>query len=352
LTRLANLRIGYVPYGPTFDFPADRRRFCFYARERNIPFEIARPSEAYDVVVLSQAADVSVWSRYPRGRTKIVFDFVDSYLSIPRRDLKGRFRGLAKFASGQNRRLRLNYWTALEDMCRRADATVCGTAEQQKAIRPFCPNAHVILDSQSLAVRGCKEDYRAGEVLNFVWEGLGHNLGHLLEIREVLQDVRSKRPFVLHAVTELSYGRFLGRRFGKHSTLDDAQRIWPGMYLYQWHESTFPAIVRSCDLALIPIPLGDPFCAGKPENRLLLFWRMGMPVLASATPAHNRALQDSGLEKGLTSPQEWREALERFMSDEETRRRAGQTGRTFAETFHSNEKWLARWDQVFCSILQ
>jgi glycosyltransferase involved in cell wall biosynthesis len=352
LNWFENLRIGYVPYGPTFEFPADRRRFCYYARERNIPFEIAQPSEVYDVVVLSQAADISVWSQYPRGRTKVVFDFVDSYLSIPKRDLKGMLRGLAKFASGQNRRLRLNYRTALEDMCRRADATVCGTAEQRATILPFCPNVHVILDSQSIAVRGWKEDYRAGDVFHFAWEGLAHNLWHLLEIKEALQDLRRKRPFLIHVVTEMRYGRFLGRQFGKRSTIDDASKIWPGICLYTWHESTFPAIVRSCDLALIPIPLKDPFCAGKPENRLLLFWRMGMPVLASGTPAHNRAFQEAGLGTGLTSPQEWREALDEYMSNEQARKRAGQSGRTFAETFHSNDKWLTRWDEVFRSILQ
>lgn len=346
-----NLRVGYVPYGPKLDFPADRRRFCHYARERNLAFEIAQPSANYDVVVLSQAADVSVWSRHPRGRTKIVFDFVDSYFSIPRGDLKGLFRGLAKFATGQNRHLRVNYRTALEDMCRRADVTVCGTEEQRASILPFCPNAHVILDSQTIAVRGAKEGYRAGEVFHFVWEGLGHNLVHLLEIREALQTLQRKKPFIIHAITELQYGRFLSRKFSKRNTLNDAAKIWPGMFLYAWHESTFPAIVRSCDLALIPIPLRDPFCAGKPENRLLLFWRMGMPVLASATPAHNRALQEAGLGKGLNSSQEWLEALEEYMSDEQVRRSAGQTGKKFAESVHSDEKWLARWDQVFCSVL-
>jgi glycosyltransferase involved in cell wall biosynthesis len=352
LTWFKKLRVGYVPYGPSFEFPADRRRFCHYARQRQLPFEIAQPSEVYDVVVLSQAADVSIWSQYPRGRTKIVFDFVDSYLSIPRGDLKGKLRGVAKFASGQNRRLRLNYWEALQDMCRRAEAVVCGTAEQQASILPFCPNVHVILDSQTIAVRGVKEDYGVGEVVHLVWEGLGHNLGHLLEIREVLEDLQRKRPFRIHAITELQYGRFLGRKFGKHSTIDDASKIWPGMCLYTWHESTFPAIVRSCDLALIPIPLQDPFCAGKPENRLLLFWRMGMPVLASATPAHNRALQEAGLGRGVTSPQEWRDALDEYISDEQVRKRAGQAGRRFAESVHSDERWLARWDQVFCSVLK
>jgi len=37
---------------------------------------------------------------------------------------------------------------------------------------------------------------------------------------------------------------------------------------------------------VIPAVLGEPMFAGKPENKLLLFWRMGMPVITSSTAAY------------------------------------------------------------------
>src|SRR5438309_1369823 len=117
MRRLQNLRIGYVPCTPSFAAPGDRRRFCYYAAKRNLQFEIAQPSQTYDIVVLTQSADLSFWSRYPRGRTKIVFDFIDSYLALPRFDTKSLLRGVVKFAIGQNRRLLLNYKQGLEQMC-------------------------------------------------------------------------------------------------------------------------------------------------------------------------------------------------------------------------------------------
>ena len=94
MKSLRELRIGYAPCSTTFEAPGDRRRFCYYAKKRNIPFEIARPSQAYDIVVVTQTADVSLWRQYPRERAKIIFDFVDSYLAIPRFDLKGLLRGV------------------------------------------------------------------------------------------------------------------------------------------------------------------------------------------------------------------------------------------------------------------
>ncbi|MBZ5570403.1 MAG: hypothetical protein LAO09_00810 [Acidobacteriia bacterium] len=302
-------------------------------------------------MVVTQTADVSLWRQYPRERAKIIFDFVDSYLAIPRFDLKGLLRGAAKFAVGQNRRLLLNYTRGVEEMCRRADAVICTTEEQKQRILPLCPNVHTILDLHGSVVRARKKGYTSDEVFHFVWEGLPGNLWHLLEIKEALQDLQRTRPFVIHVITALQYGRYLNGRLLKRNALDDARKIFPNTYLYAWNERTFSAIACSCDLALVPIPLHDPLCAGKPENRLLLFWRMGMPVLASSTVAHMRAMQESGLTMACGTGEEWRAALEYYTSNEYARREAGQRGRAFAEERHSEEKTLASWDKVFDSVL-
>lgn len=76
-----------------------------------------------------------------------------------------------------------------------------------------------------------------------------------------------------------------------------------------------------------------------------------MPVLTSATPAHTRTMRECGLDMALTSQQEWREALDYYTSDEPARKHAGQAGRAFAETRHSEERTLTLWDDVFRSIL-
>jgi glycosyltransferase involved in cell wall biosynthesis len=347
---LKELRIAYVPFGPTFDFPGDRRRFCFYASARNLAFEIARPGETYDVVVLTQAADLTFWSSHPRGRTKIIFDFPDSYLSIPKFDGKAMLRGLAKFAVRQNQRLRLSYRSTLEAMCSRADATICCTPEQRERILPFSKNVHVILDAHFAVVRSFKDDYTADRVFHFVWEGLAHNLEHLSEIRDSLRDLLQKRPFLIHAITQLEYRKFLGGKLGRRNTVDEARKIWPEILLYTWNERTFSGIVRSCDMALIPIPQHDPFCTEKPENRVLLFWRAGMPVLASATAAHRRVMKECGLDMAPATNEDWRQALELYTSDEEARRHAGLTGRAFAETHYREENMLSLWDGAFQSL--
>ena len=125
--NLKNLKIGYVPMNRNFNSPGDLRRFYYYAKKRNLKFEYADPSQNYDLVILTQSADITIWSEYSKGNCKVIFDIVDSYMSVPKWHLKGLFRGLAKYFVGQTRNLRLNYRKALEAMCQRADAVVCST---------------------------------------------------------------------------------------------------------------------------------------------------------------------------------------------------------------------------------
>ncbi|MDO9372331.1 MAG: glycosyltransferase [Gammaproteobacteria bacterium] len=341
------LRIGYVPMTPALDAPGDRRRFVHYARARNLRFEIADPSREYDVVILSQRADLSVWSRYPKGR--LVYDLIDSYLAIPRGDIKGRLRGLAKFVTRQSHYPQLDHWKAIEAMCQRADAVVCSTEEQKRDISPFCSNVHIILDAHSMVTRTVKHDYAASQPFRLVWEGMPQTLGSLDLIRSALEKLRQKHPVELHLVTDIEYYRYLGR-YGRSSTLKAARRIFPDVHLHEWKEEDCADIICACDIAVIPLVLDDPFIAGKPENKLLLFWRMGMPVVASATPAYVRAMQGAGLDLTCRDKEQWLPALERLLADEAARCDAGCRGKTYADHEFGEDRLLARWDAVFASL--
>ncbi len=341
------LRVGYVPLSEELEGPGDKRRFCHYARKRGVRFEIADPTRRYDVVVVSEAGDLSVWAEYEKG--KVIFDFVDSYLAEPRTSPKALLRGLARYVTGKNRRLRLNHWTALEEMCRRSDAVICSTEEQRLQLIRLCPNVHTILDVHTM-YNGLKRDYKAGEVFNLVWEGMPHNVSFFRELGGILGEIAANRPIALHLITALRYRQHMNR-FGPRSMIDEVQGIFDPIYLYQWNEKTCPAILISCDMALIPVPLENPFAAGKPENKLLLLWRLGLPVVVSATPAYARTMSSANLAMACSTPIEWKETLTRYISDEHARQEAGSRGRAFVEANHDEQQLLARWDALFESVL-
>jgi glycosyltransferase involved in cell wall biosynthesis len=342
------LRIGYAPYDASLSQPADRRRFPCYAERRGLEFELADPRRAYDVVVITPRADLNLWSRRPQSE-KLVFDIVDSYLDIPKTNPKALLRGPAKFAAGEARHPFFSWRHSLESMLERADAVTCATPEQATAIEPMCANVHAILDFHSRLIRRTKEDYRAGSPFQLVWEGLGENVRWFGRIEAALAEVNRRHPLVLHLITAPEYKAFM-QRFGRRRTSRIAARHFKNVQIHRWSEETLSPVATGFDLAVIPLPLDRPLERGKPENKLISFWRMGMPVVASSTPAYRRAMAGAGQDLCCESEEQWARVLQRLISSQDAREDAGQTGQAFAELQYSDERLLEVWDRVFESL--
>ncbi len=345
----ARPRIGYVPYGASdAQHPADIRRFVSYAKARNLQYEVAQPSKCYDVVVLNETSDIGVWANYQDG--KIVFDFIDSYLAIPRTDVKQLFRGLVWYANGRHSRLCVDFKGALQTMCRRADAVVCTTDEQKRDISAFCRNVHIILDIHDNVARTRKQDYAASRSFNLVWEGLPSNISQLGAIGSLLREVSQRKPITLHVVTDMDRPGALPFLPRINST-EVVGKIFDNVILHRWDETTLATIVTQSDAAVIPIFTGDPLTRGKPGNKLALLWRMGMPVVTSATPSYRRMQEAAGLEYlACDSDADWLAAFDRLMTDEMARREAGERGHAFVTEHLRTDKLLNLWDDVFSSI--
>jgi glycosyltransferase involved in cell wall biosynthesis len=344
------LSIGYASKSADLGAPGDRRRFVHYAARRGIAFEIAHRSKRYDLVVATAMTDLGVWRSLPPD-IPLVFDLVDSYLAVPRTQWRAALRGVAKFAFRRTRGLHLDYRGLIEDMCRRADAVVCATEEQRQDILAHCPNVHVILDFQTEIPAAERTRYAAGDPFRLVWEGLPWNLAAFQEIRAALRDVASRHPLALDVVTALERPRLfddLGR-----SPTEPWARPFLGIddvTFHAWTRENFAATCARADLAVIPLSLEDPFMRGKPENKLVGFWRQGLPVVTSATPAYERAMRGAGLDLTCRTPAEWVEALERLVTSEPMRAEAGRRGHGYAEAEYGEAVLLARWDRVLASL--
>lgn len=343
------MRIGYAPYGRDLTSPADRRRFPYYAEKRGIAFELADPESAYDVVIVTPRADLRRWTAYRPGEAKLVFDIVDSYLDIPRTNPKAILRGPAKFAAGESSTPFFSWRRALERVLERADAATCATPEQARAIERFCANVHPILDFQTNLISAVKQDYAAGAPFKLVWEGLGENVRWFSEIAAPLAELASRRPLQLHLATAVRFKQ-LSQRFWVRDTIEIARRWFDDVRIHPWTEGGVAGVATACDLAVIPLPLDRPFERGKPESKLVSFWRMGMPTITSATPAYRRVMDAAGQRLYCASEAEWREALERLAGDRDARERAGRAGREFADAEYADERLLAKWDRMLESL--
>lgn len=344
-------RIGYAANSSTLSHPADRRRFPVWARARGVDWEVADVDKAdqYDLVVVTPRADLNRWRTSVRPDAKLIFDMVDSYLAIPRTNLKQALRGPAKFLAGEATTPFYSYRAAIERIVERADAVTCATPEQAEALSPWSGNVHAILDIHSGLVRTVKDDYSAHTPFRLVWEGLGTNVHWFDLITPVLQEIASEHPISLHIISDIEYREYV-QKFGRRRMAKITRGFADDVRLYQWSEEFLSLIATNCDLAVIPLPTDRAYATNKPESKLISFWRMGLPVITAATPAYRRVMKAAAQELAMDDETQWLAAIRRMIADDAFRERSGREGRRWADEVYGEEALLSRWDEAIASL--
>lgn len=348
--RLADARIGYDGYRADFDHPGDRRRFSAYAEMRGLSYERAAIDRNYDLVLVTHNGDIAGWTARKQRegeRLKFVFELVDSYFvqtGLTRRLLKGS----ARYLLGTDSRPSPDFQKTLIRACEAADAVICSTEEQRDTIGRYNPNVHLSFDWFGNDLGSPKTSYARGDRLRIVWEGQAVTLENLLALRPVLNAFKDR--IEIHVVTDPILHRYFGR-FAKSDSREILRSIDARIVFHPWERETFSRLITESDLAVIPIDLNQPMMRGKPENKLVLLWKLGMPVLTASTPAYERAMASAGLDMACASLAEWRDKLAEMIESPAERLRAlGTRGRDHAERAYSAEKFASRFDLTFAAI--
>ena len=348
-----NLSIGYAPYSSDFSAPGDRRRFVYYANSKAIDFEIAKPENEYDIVYVTHGADITVWSKYDKSKAVIVYELVDSYLATPVFSFYGLFRGVSKYLSGKYKYCQLNQKKSIESMCRNADIVICSTEEQKNQIRHYCDDVRIILDvkSEYHNYRMTLQPKPKNNELNIAWEGLPHNIKSFTVIRDALSILSKQYQINLHLITALKYKKYMNKYLTKH-TVNEVKKYIDinNVYLYQWNELTVSHISSACDFAVIPIDSNDTMDNGKPEDKLFIFWLMGLPTVVSETPAHLRAMKGAGLSMACSSTNDWVSTIKDIVDNKTKRNQSAKKGFDYATRVNSEERTISLWDDLFEDI--
>ena len=353
MSEVDHLSIGYAPYTSDFSSSGDRRRFVFYANSREIDFEIAKPENEYDIVYVTDGADITLWSRYDKSKAVIVYDLIDSYLATPVLSFYGLFRGLAKYLSGKHKYCQLNQKKSIESMCRRADIVICSTEEQKNHISRYCDDVRIILDVKSMYHnhRMTLQPKLKNNELNIAWEGVPHNIKSFAVIRDALSILSKQYQINLHLMTALKYKQYMNKYVTRH-TVNEVKKYIDvnNVYLYQWNELTVSHISSACDFAVIPINSNDTMDNGKPEDKLLIFWLMGLPAVVSETPAHLRAMKGAGVSMACSSTNDWVSTIKDIVENKTKRDQSAKKGFAYASRVNSVEATMSLWDDLFEDI--
>lgn len=347
------LRIGYWPLSESLLAAGDRRRLGFWANARG--HEIVKNlDQNVDVIVASENSDFNS-PYFTQKSTPIVFDLIDAYLA-PLNPYDDFARGFAKRLSGQISGAVKPFSHHVRYFCELSSAVICSSPEQEKLIEPYNINTHVILDSHDeIAFIDSSQPKIQNKDRQYVlWEGQPATIRGVQGIYPVLTALTKTNDLEFDFVTDERFFRFLNK-YLQRSTLEilkkDLHMIADRVNIIPWSSSNLVESAQKSTVAMIPIDLTIPMQRLKPENRLLIMWRLGLPCLTSPSPAYVRVAHQAGVNAACINLNQWTENLKRILEDPDFAYSQTSAGQNYLRENHNRTILLNKWDLAFESVL-
>ena len=118
-----------------------------------------------------------------------------------------------------------------------------------------------------------------------------------------------------------------------------------------WSPANLVSSAMLSNIAIIPIDTSVPIQRLKPENRLLIMWRLGLPCLTSDSPAYVRVSTEVETITVCRNLDEWYQNAVRLLSDPDLARIQVTKGQDYLRQTHSKESLLKKWDLAFDSVM-
>lgn len=350
---MKKLKIGYWPLSQTLLTAGDRRRLVFWAHARGHEI-VTDQNESVDVILASENSDFNS-SYFEQQRIPIVFDLVDAYLS-PLNSVDDLARGFVKHLTGQISGRIKPFSHHVRDFCARSSAVICSSVEQEEVINSYNTNTHVILDSHDEIpfLEPKLLETRKTDINRILWEGQPATIRGVGNISSTLFQLSKRNRVRFDFVTDEKYFQLLNKYIQK-DTLGllrrDLRQIIDLVEITPWTPTNLVKCAQRSSVAVIPIDLSVPMQKLKPENRLLIMWRLGLPCLTSPSPAYARVAQEAGVTSICDSAEIWLENFSRLLNDPTFAQNEILSGQNYLRDNHNRATLLNKWDLAFESVL-
>lgn len=350
---MRKLKIGYWPLSSDLKAPGDRRRVVFWAQSRGHLLVTDR-TQSVDVIVATENSDFN--SKYFEIKTTpVIFDLVDAYLS-PLNLFDDIARGAAKKFTGAISGEIKPFSHHVRDFCERSDAVISSSTEQEDVIKKLNRNTHVILDSHSEIpfIKPLLKKFASNNSKGILWEGQVVTLHGIRQLIPVFSELSNKYDLSLNFVTDQKYRKILNRFFEKdtlnllNKTLNEVSATFS---LTDWGPENLLNYANRCVASMIPIDLSIPMQNLKPENRLLIMWRLGLPCLTSPSPAYKRVADEAGVNATCQDLNSWLENFNLLLDNPTYAFNEVLKGQDYVRDRHNSEILLRKWDAAFESVL-
>lgn len=340
---MKRLRIGIYPLSSDLTHPGDRRRIASWARSRNHELIIGE-SKKVDFIFITEGSDFLRLSQL-KGPPKI-FDLIDGYLS-PQLLASDLLRGLLKTAVRQHYTYPRRFSSIVKEACSHMDMVVCSSPEQLATIAPYNSNVRAILDNHS-EFPFLKFRQKSDTQFSLFWEGTTHTLRGL----EKLITRFSVGRMPINIVTDPTHSRLMGKYFKE----DVGQRLKRTLKEYpfrfeSWSKENVVLNAQKSSLALLPVDLTSSLQILKPENRLLIMFRLGLPCLTTNLASYKRIENYIVAKITCDSYEDWSESIHKFQHNPDLMEQQVAKGQKYLLENHTEEILYSKWDQAFESLI-
>jgi hypothetical protein len=350
---MSKLKIGYWPLSQTLNSAGDRRRLIFWAKARGHTI-ITDLNQSVDVIVASENSDFNS-SHFAQSKTPVIFDLIDAYLS-PLNPYDDLARGLAKKLSGQISGGVKPFSHHVRDFCVSSAAVICSSTEQEEVIKSYNTKTHVILDSHDEIPFIDPQHPRTGSTneSRILWEGQPATIRGVQQISSVLSQLSETNNLYFDFVTDEKYFEFLNKYIERNTfslLKKDLGQIADLVSIVPWTPGNLVEFAKKSAVAMIPIDLSVPMQRLKPENRLLIMWRLGLPCLTSPSPAYARVARQAGVKAVCDNAQDWFENFNRLLNDPGFAHTEVMSGQNYLRKNHNRTILLNKWDLAVESVM-
>jgi hypothetical protein len=342
----------YDSYSVDLTQIADRRRVGLWINRPD--FEVVgTDGVTLDLQIITPLTNPFLLEKLKPG-TFTILDIVDGYLVEDVPFLKDYLRYFLRSSKKEALQKPKKFSKSLKEICSKVDLIVVASREQANIARLYNTNVTIVRDSHDeLGPPLHIKEVNKKEGFNIFWEGLGFTLFHFEELANDLGNFLRETNSTLNLVTNETFPRY-ANKFGKIQSRELIQRIFgpasKHVHIHPWSQEKITEVAAKCDFGVIPILENDKFARLKPENKLLIYWRLGLQTLFSDTPSYVRLADEVRVPEYSVKSGNWAVKLEEISTGPLYLNENMLNVQEYLLRFHSEEVILAQWKKALNSL--
>ena len=339
------MKIRYLGSNNTHTEAVDRRR-GFGAISHIEGIEVVCDM-SFDLVFVGAGGDLARALELKRRKpgTGLIFDYANHYLEEETR-LKAFLRPLLHSAQRGYAPYFRGYKALIMELMSLSDQVVCSSTYQKNYLDALGIKASVITDIFDWEF-DIPDQIQEKPAHQFIWEGKAFNLDALLKLDKV---INTFPDIPLSVLTDEKFGGYGATQTLGKSVEEELNARFHNAFYFSWTSSVLKEELARSTLGILPINLGSSIGAAKPENRLILLWRFGVPALTSPLPSYKQLADRTGVDFICTDDHAWIERIKAYTASSDRNLARAQFLKDYADAHYSSTVILDQWRSVLAAV--